>query len=170
MRLRHEFDECFLPDGHDGRCMDPLYSHLDWSKYPVEPWGKVDDNLYVGSSRDEQPNYRDFQAVLTLWERAPHCPYIEEKRWHIKDGVELPPEEELQDSVWWVRARMDVGCSVLIRCQAGLNRSSWVAGHVMTTLGWKGSDSIDRIRSVRSELALSNPYFHGDLINGIYHA
>jgi Dual specificity phosphatase, catalytic domain len=45
---------------------------------------------------------------------------------------------------------------VLVRCQAGLNRSSLVVALTMIKMGWQPWEAIERIRAVRSPYALCN--------------
>jgi protein-tyrosine phosphatase len=48
---------------------------------------------------------------------------------------------------------------VLIRCQAGMNRSSLITAMVLMKEGLSSDEAIDLIRKQRSEYCLSNQHF-----------
>jgi protein-tyrosine phosphatase len=59
----------------------------------------------------------------------------------------------------WAHQSWSSGQRVLIRCQAGLNRSGVVTALVLMLEGWSPREAIDLIRSRRSSLALCNDDF-----------
>jgi protein-tyrosine phosphatase len=65
-----------------------------------------------------------------------------------------------------VATRVSEGRRVLSRCQAGLNRSSLVAGLAMLRLGFSGEDAVQLIRSKRSRWALCNREYEEFLSDG----
>jgi protein-tyrosine phosphatase len=59
----------------------------------------------------------------------------------------------------WAFERWDNGEQVLIRCQAGLNRSGLVIALTMMHAGFEPKDAIRQIRAQRSEMALFNNHY-----------
>ena len=59
----------------------------------------------------------------------------------------------------WAHQRWASGQQVLIRCQAGLNRSGLLTALVLMLAGLDAADAIDLIRAKRSEIALFNDDF-----------
>ena len=60
------------------------------------------------------------------------------------------------DAAALIATRVSEGKKVLSRCQAGLNRSSLMAGLAMVRLGFSGEDAVQLIRARRSPWALCN--------------
>jgi hypothetical protein len=104
-----------------------------------------------------------FDAVVTLYVCArPVGNGIEEYRWHIFDDPDVPFEcetESMQDVVRWAHRRWQAGKRVLIRCQAGLNRSGLVAALVLVRSGLTPQEAIDKLRRQRSNRVLFNKEF-----------
>lgn len=59
----------------------------------------------------------------------------------------------------WAHDRWTAGDRVLIRCQAGLNRSGLVTAMLLMLAGWPAEDAIRQIRRQRAEVALVNDDF-----------
>ena len=59
----------------------------------------------------------------------------------------------------WAFDRWNAGEKVLIRCQAGLNRSGLVTALTMMHAGYEPADAIKQIRQQRSPMALFNDNF-----------
>ena len=115
----------------------------------------------MGGNRDE-PRYDQFHAVLSLdWGGSADITdkNIECKDWYFQDGPLIPDAFELEAAVMWVWRRWFSGTPVLVRCQAGLNRSGLVVARVLIDNGMKPQDAIDVIREMRSPNALFNPAF-----------
>lgn len=157
----------------------------DWGRnYGIrELWSEVAPGLYVGGTADADTvdvprdairkmhafdiidsaeiTPKEFDAVVTMYAWARPVDWgVEELRWGIMDsptaGVDL---EALRETVVWAHRRWRAGKKVLVRCQAGLNRSSLVAALVLVRDGMNGSDAIDKIRRGRSESCLFNAKF-----------
>ena len=58
-----------------------------------------------------------------------------------------------------VAGRLAEGRRVLVRCQAGLNRSSLVAARALVLSGWAPADAVAAIRAARSPNCLFNREF-----------
>ena len=56
------------------------------------------------------------------------------------------------------------GRRVLVRCQAGYNRSGLVVALALMRLGFTGQDAVARVRIARGPYALSNPHFLARLV------
>lgn len=104
---------------------------------------------------------RPYEAVVTLYAWAQPVSWeVEELRYGFGDGdiggVDL--DRLLRAAVWaWRRWRS--GDRVLIRCQAGLNRSGLVTALILLLDGYDARDAIRLIRERRSSWALCNNDF-----------
>jgi protein-tyrosine phosphatase len=78
---------------------------------------------------------------------------------------DLDPERDLYFMVREAHADWKAGKKVLIRCQAGINRSGLVTALVLIRDGHSPEDAIKLIRDNRCEAALSNSRFEEYLLN-----
>lgn len=142
----------------------------DW--WLPERWNQVDGNLYCGGHfRDDPKSPRwvpvivgsEFDLVVSLFKGiGQHGPArgVREVYYPIPDGV-LSRREIAH---CWQIARQVVnalvaGKKVLVRCQAGLNRSGMVCAMVLILQGKTADEAIALVRAARSRNALSNPLF-----------
>ena len=133
------------------------------------PWDEVAPGLWVGGHdvdtgtgvgaavvRDE------FDVVVSLFSRDGHGPDdgVEHHSHRLPDA-ELAQEdaERLDELAALVAARLDEGRTVLVRCQAGLNRSSLVAALALVRRGRTPQEAIDAVREARSPNCLFNRSF-----------
>lgn len=156
----------------------------DWGiNYGVkELWSEIVPGLWVGGTHDNDtvdvPRNRvisrqfdvedaeigpsDFDAVVTLYAWArPVDWHVEELRTGVMDSPR-PTADEIEmvvEAAAWAKRRLDRGKKVLIRCQAGLNRSSLVAALVLMDTGLSAAEAITLIRAKRSPEALFNTGF-----------
>lgn len=158
----------------------------DWGhEYGIrELWSQILPGLYVGGTADDDVLGRavaweensgrtvrpaaasatitanDFDAVVTAYSFARPVDWgVEELRWGFMDGTDPVDLETLRETVVWAHKRWAAGKQVLIRCQAGLNRSSLIAALVMIRSGMEPQAAIDKIRRTRSPRALFNTEF-----------
>lgn len=146
----------------------PLFSHIY-------------DNLWMGCSPAEFP-HQDwltvtdpttllpvprFDAILNLYQWGEYVvpkgtvSRVEE----MYDAYGKVDHEQLEDLSDWVINQLKQGHKVLVHCQAGLNRSSLVAGRVlMKMFNFSGQEAIAKIRSQRSEVCLCNKDFESYLL------
>lgn len=166
LKYEHVFDECERPLPHDGPCVNPNIgaTWVDWDDLPHEAWHEIIPRLFIGSSTDDQPTSDEFDAVVTMWNRAPKISGIEELRFEVPDN-HVPPLGDLAATVDWVLERYADGKYVLVRCQAGLNRSSLVVASTMISLGYSPTKAIDLIRQKRSKYTLCNQNFYNHLMS-----
>lgn len=152
-------EECTHPPLHPGLCSN-LYP--GWIPIPDQPYNEIADGLYQGGSH-RTPYREEFDAVFTLYRSAP-APEdgIRHKQWNIPDSG-LPDLDELDAAVAWVRAQWLLDRRVLVRCQAGLNRSGLVVARVLIDSGAEPAETIRLIRKRRSPFALCNNNFEAYL-------
>lgn len=155
----------------------------DWGhNYGIrELWSEVAPGLFVGGTADDdvigqavnwdrsanKPANADpvitldeFDAVVTMYAYArPVDWHVEELRWGIMDGPGAIDKETLNETVDWAWRRWRQNKRVLIRCQAGLNRSSLIAALVLVKNGMLPQQAIDTIRRNRAARALFNDEF-----------
>jgi hypothetical protein len=160
------------------------------SDLAASPWVSGDDvpswhaseilpGLFMGGTADRDvvhvaarrrfdfEEVRPYDAVVTLYAWAQPVSWgVEELRYGFADGdvngVEL---DRLIRAAAWAWKRWRAGDRVLIRCQAGLNRSGLVTALVLVREGYSASDAIRLIRERRSPWALCNNSFQEWLID-----
>jgi hypothetical protein len=125
------------------------------------------DNIYHGQKRlPTMGDPRPFDAVVSL------CAYTQPVGWLTKefryafpDGpVESDVYEEVERIADWAYLEWKSGSRVLIRCQAGLNRSGLVTGLVLLRDKLPIDEIVKLIRSKRGPYALSNNHFMDYLV------
>lgn len=145
--------------------------HAD-EEYPHEPFAEILPGLYMGGTDDDGTvNYPielnsmlddgPFSAVVTLYSWAQPMGWgVEEVRYGFYDAqVEHFETDKLLRVARWAYDRWQEGETVLIRCQAGLNRSGLVTALVLILAGYAPAQAITLIRNKRSPLALFNNHF-----------
>jgi hypothetical protein len=111
----------------------------------------------------------DFDSVYTFYADAePADWFVKEIRYPFYDtdlgGALGNIEVELKDIVRMASNDWASGKRVLIRCQAGLNRSGIVMGLVLIRAGYTGEEAIHLMRSGRSEWCVCNKSFERYLL------
>ena len=145
--------------------------HID-NQYPTEPFAEILPGLHMGGTADDETiNYpqkltdlnavNEFDAVVTLYAWAQPMGWgVEEVRYGFADSsVEHFDTERLLRVSKWAFDRWNAGEQVLIRCQAGLNRSGLVTALALMHGGYSPADAIRLIRLQRSQMALFNNHF-----------
>lgn len=144
--------------------------------YCTAPWVEVAPNLWLGGHdwQDEEGFHREtlaehlaeagFGLIISFYRRwgadpADHVPHYYHR---IPDG-ELTADELDRVRAFAHRAvkASQMGTKTLIRCQAGLNRSSLCVAYALQELGYSAAEAIAHIRATRSPYALCN----GDFVN-----
>lgn len=132
------------------------------------PWDQIIPFLYVGghdTQAEEQVHVTredGFKLVVSLYRRFGNdIPPGITHRFHRMEDADLNPLhhgvlDELADAV---AEKVRDGKKVLVRCQAGLNRSALVAALAMLKLGFYADEAIALIRERRSPYALCNESF-----------
>jgi hypothetical protein len=145
--------------------------HTD-DQYPTEPFAEILPGLFMGGTDEFQtvdypmplPDLDEpclFDSVVTLYSWAQPMGWgVEEMRYGFADAsVEHFDTDRLLRVSKWAFDRWQSGEQVLIRCQAGLNRSGLVTALTMMHAGYEPSDAIRQIRQQRSQMALFNTHF-----------
>ena len=168
---------------------------MNTNYYPVELWNEVCPGLYQGGTDDSdtmgaylresndfsymrrygqistgQVTKKHFDTVATLYSAANAASHkVKEMRFAFHDGdmSDLDPERDLFFMVREAHADWKAGKKVLIRCQAGINRSGLVTALVLIRDGYSPEDAISLIRAKRCEAAISNRHFESWLLNEV---
>lgn len=158
--------------------------------YPNTLWSEILNGLYQGGtdefdelgaqSRGEslrafanirtQVTKQDFDTVVTAYSQAnPAGRNVKELRFTFHDGDmrDLDPERDLTFLVREAHSDWKAGKKVLIRCQAGINRSGLITALVLIRDGHSPREAIDLIRSTRCEGAITNSHFESWLLNEV---
>lgn len=139
--------------------------------YNNDLWSEILPGLWMGGTSDHatlsrnpaQPEITSFHfdAVATLYASAvPVDWYVKELRlgFFDHDRVDID-QHDLDQVVASLYSDWQAGKRVLIRCQAGWNRSGLVTGLVLMREGFGAEEAIDLIRRMRSPHALCNSTF-----------
>lgn len=142
------------------------------SDYKAQPlWSELLPNLWQGGTdfEDEVGQWHrgknrritrlDFDSVFTMCSMSnPVMNGVLEVRYTINDGnmSDFSPEKDLYPLVVMAHNEWLSGKRVLIRCQAGWNRSGLLMALVLIREGYSPKEAIDLIRGKRSPHALSN--------------
>jgi hypothetical protein len=136
-----------------------------------ELWSEILPGLWMGGTadRDEiaassptphiKPNH--FDTVVTLYGHAkPVDWYVKELRLAFYDHNEVDVDHhDLRQLVSSAHRDWQQGKRVLVRCQAGWNRSGLIMALILIKDGLTPSQAIDLIRNRRSDQALCNRSF-----------
>ncbi len=141
---------------------------------PKELWSEIKPGLWVGGTGssdeifsrrpiDAEPEItkKQFDTVITMYAWArPVDWFVKEIRFGIYDADMSDFEvRALQDLVKIAHSDWREGQKVLVRCQAGINRSSLVAALVLIRDGMKAEEAIALLREKRAGGVLRNSYF-----------
>jgi hypothetical protein len=143
----------------------------DWGFTNGQLWSEILPGLWMGGTADSDVEGRrnpegkitgeHFNTVVTLYASAnPVGWYVKELRLGFYDHDEVDVDaNDLHQVVQAAHEDWKAGRKVLIRCQAGLNRSGLVTALVLARDGMTIDDAIDLLRQKRSPAALCNPEF-----------
>ena len=150
------------------------------TKYPMALWSEVLPGLWQGGTDDndvvaealwrgyqtgdepQRPTKSQFDSVFTFYGYAnPAGWHVKEVRVPFMDGdmSDLNAERDLWLPVHEAHSDWKAGRRVLIRCQAGLNRSGLVMALVLIREGYSPQEAVDLIRATRGDDALFNQRF-----------
>lgn len=144
---------------------DPGYGHNE------ELWSEILPGLWMGGTADRDElaagqlrphiNPAHFDTVVTLYGYAkPVDWYVKELRLAFYDHNEVDLDHhDLRQVVNSAHRDWQQGKRVLVRCQAGWNRSGLIMALILIKDGLKPQEAIDLIRNKRSERALCNSSF-----------
>jgi protein-tyrosine phosphatase len=99
-----------------------------------------------------------FDAIITMYAWANPADWrVQEFRYGIYDSAIADIDlDRLKQAVEFGYNRWLSGDRVLVRCQAGLNRSGLVTALIMMSTGLDAETAIEQIRKNRAEIALFN--------------
>lgn len=125
--------------------------------------GGTDNDAWVNTAAplEHGDDATGFDAVLTLFAWAqPFSWGVEELHYGFMDAHPRHADmSRVVEAARWAYQRWSSGQQVLIRCQAGLNRSGLLTALVLMLAGWDATDAIRLIRARRAEVALFNDDF-----------
>lgn len=137
-------------------------------------WDEIVPGLFMGGHYVLGPDGRgldrvvvthEFDVVVSLFSRPNHGPaeHVVHHVAAIADdrGLPLPTysQQLVRDAADRGADALGNGLKVLVRCQAGYNRSGLVVAFILLRQGWTAGQAIDEIRLKRSPLALHNEQF-----------
>ena len=107
-----------------------------------------------------------FDLVVTLYADAQPAPWgVREYRFGFPDGpISNDDAQEAIELARLAHRAWSSGRSVLIRCQAGVNRSGLVSALVLMLEGYQPAEAIELLRQRRSRVVLSNGHFENWLL------
>ena len=143
---------------------------IDWN-FPL--WSEILSGLWLGGTDDfdtieyEANNYgpreitrKEFDVVVTLYAWArPVDWFVEEVRYGFYDDNSSFDEAALMRAAKYAHEQWKSGKNVLVRCQAGINRSGLTMGIVLMLEGYTAEQAIELMRTKRSSAVLINPSF-----------
>ena len=145
---------------------------------PKQLWSEILPGLWQGGTADWDTCFemkrtknafitdKDFDTVITTYAWANPCDWgVKEIRYGYYDSDMKDMDfESINHVVDIAYADWKQEKTVLIRCQAGLNRSGLVMALVLMKDGYTAKDAIALIREKRSEWALCNEMFEAWLL------
>jgi hypothetical protein len=143
----------------------------DWGFAGGQLWSEILPGLWMGGTADTDADgerhpegpitKEDFNTVVTLYSSAnPVDWYVKELRLGFYDHEEVDVDaNDLHQVVQAAHEDWKAGRKVLIRCQAGLNRSGLVTALVLARDGMPIDEAMELLRQKRSPAALCNPDF-----------
>jgi hypothetical protein len=147
----------------------PDYGRYDeWIRDPL--WSEVLDGLWQGGTHDDDTHVmmhkpmitnKNFDTVITMYAYAnPVDWFVKEFRYGVWDSdTKHFDVKELFDIVKLTHKEWKTGKRVLVRCQAGWNRSGLITALVLMRDGMPAQEAIELIREKRSKNALCNKNF-----------
>ena len=125
------------------------------------------DVIHLAQTNNQPRTDLPFDAIVTMYAWARPADWkIQEFRYGVPDATITDIDlDRLRQAVEFGYDRWKSGDRVLVRCQAGLNRSGLVLALILIKDGLTPQEAIDRIRDNRGPDALFNDSFHAWLIS-----
>lgn len=159
-------DEGFAPAHEIDNWDFPLWSEI----LPGFWMGGTDDDdtidFAVDTNKSRKITKDHFDTVVTLYAWAlPTDWLVDELRFGFYDSdINHIDMKRLEQVVDYAHAAWKNGNKVLVRCQAGLNRSGLTAALVLMKDGYSAKDAINLLRTNRTKWALCNRQFEEFLL------
>jgi hypothetical protein len=126
----------------------------------------VDGKLWQGGCKDNVPLPDEFDFVLSLYRWESYRIGKNTQRMIVTMYDSLAQGfEQVNELAEMVQMRLDRGETVLVHCQAGLNRSGLLTARVLMLQGYTAADAIALLREKRSPLVLCNDAFETWLLD-----
>jgi len=154
---------------------------IDWSverpryliDYPEDLWNEIVPGLFMGGTDDDDTIHeislsskcaitkKDFDTCITVYAWANPADWlVKELRYGFYDAdLKDADLREIYDLVRVGHADWKRGKRVLVRCQAGMNRSGLVTALILMKEGYTADEAITLIRTKRHPNALFNKSF-----------
>ena len=145
---------------------------IDWD-FPL--WSEILEGLWLGGTDDfdtidyeaniyggpREITKSEFDTVVTLYAWArPVDWFVEEMRYGFYDDDSSHfGKKSLMRAAQFAHESWKSGKKVLVRCQAGINRSGLVMGIVLMLEGYSADEAINLMRTKRSSAVLINRSF-----------
>ncbi len=139
---------------------------------PTSLYSEILERLYMGGTDDKDVIHlpanpyarRDdlpFDSIVTMYAWARPADWkVQEYRYGVPDArISDMDLSRLRQAVNWGYKQWKKGDRVLIRCQAGLNRSGLVTALILIKDGMSPEDAIRTIRKNRAAIALFNEHY-----------
>lgn len=129
------------------------------------PWDEPVSNLFIGGHDSQTGDCRvtdQFDVVVSLYTRDDFGPDegIEHHTHAMIDGsLDDEDHQRIHELADITAAAVRDGKKVLVRCQAGMNRSGLVTGLAMMKMGWTFDEALAKMRDVRGPYVLFNDDF-----------
>jgi hypothetical protein len=125
--------------------------------------GGTDDNdvIHIAHASYKRRSDMPFDSIITMYAWAKPADWnVQELRYGIPDNLISDIDlNRLRKAVDFAHQQWKSGDRVLIRCQAGLNRSGLVTALVLIKDGYSADEAINLIRAQRGDYALCNSHF-----------
>lgn len=118
----------------------------------------VKDNLFHGGYVENLDLGDRFDSIVSLYQWETYPTKGVTYTYEMYDGGKVDVET-IEDAASQVQACLDNGDTVLVHCQAGLNRSGVVVALVLMRQGMTADAAINLLRSQRSSQVLCNISF-----------
>jgi protein-tyrosine phosphatase len=139
---------------------------------PISLYSEILSNLFMGGTDDEDVIHiparvysrredLPFDSMVTMYAWARPADWnVQEFRYGVPDAsIKDIDLNRLRQAVEFGFDRWKQGDRVLVRCQAGLNRSGLVMALILIKDGFTPYQAIDLIRQRRTDIALFNENF-----------
>jgi len=139
--------------------------------WPVNGWDQVMPGLWQGGQLKRGASYKDqhvlvrdeFDRVFSFfWDNDGNGPDpgVWHEHYRIPDGLLSAAElAKVRLFALEVAGMTQLGDKVLVRCQAGYNRSGLVVGFALIEMGHTPREAIEMVRAARGPWALCNIHF-----------
>lgn len=157
----YEVEESGVAPQHEIDWDFPLWSEIlsDLWLGGTDDFDTIDYEAYPYARREITKGVFDTVVTLYAWAR-PVDWFIEEMRYGFyDDDTKHFDEDAVMRAAKFAHASWKSGKKVLVRCQAGINRSGLVMGIVLMLEGYTAEQAIELMRTKRSSSVLLNGSF-----------